>query len=149
MVRIQVERTTLTTDEQIRELNSQVKCYIGPSSIHGVGVFALRDLMEGEKLYCTPMRQPSRWYSVSYGNIGKLFPEIKEMVLSRYASIINGSLFQSPNDDVWLVLFLNHSDDSNYDHNTDLAKRNIAKGEEITQDYRLMTRAREIYTWLK
>ena len=39
-------------DQQIAELNNEEKCYIAPSLIQGIGVFALRDLKAGEKLYC-------------------------------------------------------------------------------------------------
>lgn len=125
----------LSTQEQIDELNGQVKCTIKPSSIEGVGVFAVRDLKKGEKLYC---RQDFRkdWYKISYGNFGKLFSHVREIIMQRWPSVINGGLFQSPND-VNLVLFMNHSSESNYEIKSDTAIRDIACGEEVLEDYRV------------
>ena len=36
-------------DQQIAELNEEIRCHLKPSSIHGIGVFALRDIKKGEK----------------------------------------------------------------------------------------------------
>ena len=44
----------MTIEEQIAELNEEVKCHIAPSPIHGIGVFTLCDVTRGEKLYCFP-----------------------------------------------------------------------------------------------
>ena len=41
--------TGLTRSEQIMELSSTVKCKLAPSNIHGIGVFAIRDIKKGEK----------------------------------------------------------------------------------------------------
>ena len=132
---------------QILELNSTVKCKIAPSKIHGVGVFAIMDIPKGQKAYCIPTFRP-KWYSLPYGSLNKLFPEIKELVLERWPSIINGSHFLSPNDMVALITFMNHSDTPNYNVYTDTAIKDIKKGEEVLEDYRLMDNADKIYSFL-
>lgn len=138
----------MNQQEQINELNSTVKCKLGRSKIHGIGVFALRDIKLGESLCLFPV-SPVRWYSVPMGSMSKLFPEVRELILSQWASIANGSHFLSPNDSCWMVLYVNHSDDPNYQPNGDYALRDIKKGEEVVEDYRQMENYEKIYTWLK
>ena len=155
----------LTVQQQIIELNNEVKCTLAPSFIHGVGVFAMRDIPHGERCYCAPRMIP-KFYNIPLGSLNKLFPEIKELILQRWASIVNGSMFCSPNDDAHLLMFVNHSTDSNYDVVSDTALRDIRKGEELFENYKMMEnweRVRPIdknpwlndekndktYTWLK
>ena len=138
----------MTQEEQIVFLNSTVKCKLGASSIHGIGVFALFDIPKGQKLYCFP--DPKiEWFNIPYGSLNKLLPEIKELVLERWPSIVNGSHFLSPNEMAWLVTFMNHSENPNYSLDTDSATRDIKRGEEVTEDYRKMINCEKIYPWLK
>lgn len=138
----------MTISEQLAELNEEVRCHIKPSPIHGVGVFALRNILKGEKLYLVPNRTP-KWYSIPYERLDELRPEIREVILARWPSIILGSLFISPNDMIWMVTFVNHSENPNYDVDSDTALRDIGVGEEITENYNLMKRAEEIYPFLR
>ena len=135
-------------DEQIMELDSTVRCKLAPSSISGIGVFAIQDIKKGEKLYCIPSLS-LKWYSLSYGSFGKLFSPVRELILERWPSIINGSHFVSPNDMVWLITFMNHSETPNYNVDTDTALQDIKAGEEVTENYKLMTNYQKIYPWLK
>lgn len=150
MPRIQVPEeylSKLSKDEQTNELNSEVRCKLAPSSIHGIGVFTIRDIPKGQRCYCTPNMIP-KFYNIPYGSLNKLFPEIKELVLDRWASVVNGSIFQSPNDDAGLLFFMNHSENPNYNVVSDLALRDIKKGEEVVEDYRFMDSAKKVYTFL-
>jgi len=134
-----------TKDDQINELNSEVRCVLKPSPIHGIGVFAIRDIRKGERLYCTPNLIP-KFYDIPFGSLSKLFPEVKELVLQRWASVVNGSVFQSPNDDAGLLFFMNHdSHNYNYDIISDTALRDIYNGEEITENYCFMENASKVY----
>ena len=137
----------MTIEEQIEELNREVKCHIAPSSIHGIGVFALRDIKKGENMHCLP-NDFRKWYAVPYLRLDELRPEVKELVLRRWPAIINGSSFLSPNDDVWMISFMNHSDTPTYDVNTDSALENISAGEEVVENYRTMRNAEKIYPFL-
>ena len=138
----------LSVEQQINELNSEVCCTLAPSSIHGIGVFAIIDIKKGKRLYCTPRIIP-RFYKIPFGSLNKLFPEVKELVLQRWASVVNGSIFQSPNDDAGLLFFMNHSDNPNYDIMSDTALCDIVKGEEVCEDYRVMKNYEKVYKWLK
>ena len=141
--------TTLSQKEQINELNSTVRCTLKPSNVHGVGVFTIRDIKQGERLYCTPHVIPT-FYTVPFGSLKKLFPEVRELVLARWASVVNGSLFQNPNDDVGLLFFINHSSDNwNYDVVSDTALKDIPSGTEVLEDYRVMENWAKIYSWIE
>ena len=132
-------------DEDIKELNQKTKCTLAPSKIHGIGVFALRDIKKEEKLYCVPEDTMQRkWYEIPYEKLNELLPEIREIILSRWPTVINGSAFHFP--DVWLMSFMNHSSEPNSEK--DFALRNISKGEEITEDYRLLLNYEKIFNFI-
>lgn len=135
-------------EQQIYELNANVKCRLGVSKIHGIGVFAIRDIAKGQKLNLFPNVKP-HWYTLTLTNLNKLFPEVKELILAQWSSIVNGSHFLSPHDSCWLILYCNHSEDYNYDEKTDLALRDIKGGEEITEDYKKMLNWELAFPWLK
>lgn len=134
-------------EQQINELNSTIKAKIAPSKIHGVGVVAIRYLYKGEQLHADKF---PRMYDLSYSNFGKLFPEVKELILERWPRVINGEakkeFFISP--DVRLLTFMNHSDDPNYDAKTDTLLKDVKFGEEITENYKLMENWEKVFTWL-
>ena len=138
----------LSKEDQVTKLNSEVKCKLGISPIHGVGVIAMVDIYKGQRCYCFSMRRERPFYNLSLSDLNKLWPEVKELILQRWASIANGSLFLSPNDDTILLLYMNHSDNPNYDLHSDEAMRDIKKGEELTEDYREMLNYEKVYPWL-
>src|SRR3990167_6765713 len=133
----------MTNQDEINELNSIIKARIGVSKIHGVGVIATRDISKGEMVYADRM---PKVYQVPYGSMSKLFPEVREIILERWPSIINGGKFIAP--DARLLSFMNHSEDPNYDPITDTALRKIWKGEEITENYKQMKNWEKVYPWL-
>lgn len=114
------------------ELNDTVKLTIKPSGIHGVGVFAIRDIKEGENLY-THGSPEKKMYKPK--DLKGLNPEVKALILQRWLLAEKGGTFLNPHDDVWLNSFLNHSDTPNLEKRTDLALKDIKKGEEITINY--------------
>ena len=132
---------------QIFTLNNEMKTKLAPSPIHGIGVFTMRSIKAGEKLHCIPSVNP-QWYTLPYASLTKLFPEVRELILQRWPSVINGSAFLSPNDTQWLVTYINHHDDPNYEVATDTALKDIKVGEELTEDYRLMKNYEQIFPWL-
>ena len=137
----------LSKEDQIRELNSEVRCKLSSSSVHGIGVFAIRDIPWGERCYITPRMIP-KFYNIPFGSLNKLFPEIKELILQRWASVVNGSVFQSPLDDAGLLFFCNHSNNPNYDVVSDTALKDIKKGEEVLEDYRAMENWEKVYPFI-
>lgn len=126
--------------EQLAELNGQTKVKIGVSKVHGVGVLALRDIGKGEKVWAQKLPVV---YNLGYSHFGKLFPEVKELILSRNGAVINGSMFIQP--DALMVDYMNHSGDPNYDPKTDTAIRNIKEGEELFENYKLMANYEKVW----
>ena len=116
---------------QIKELNTYVLTKIAPSSIHGVGVFALRDIKKGQILYADILM---KLYTLPYQEFHRLIPEVGDIILERFPQVINGSKFLYP--DTRIQAFMNHSGTPNYDAVKDVALADIEQGEEITEDYR-------------
>ena len=118
--------------DTIRELNNEVMCKLAPSKIHGVGVFAIRDIKKGEELgiFGSTNKRPYKLHDMSLLN-----PEVRELINQRWLLAEKGGVFQSPNDDARLISFMNHSENPNCDKETGKANRDIKKGEEITEDY--------------
>ena len=115
-------------------LNSTVWCTIAPSSVHGVGVFAIRDIPKGQKLNCQNLSRMGILRIIP-SEFEKLLPEIKKMITQRWPIVTTTGYFQSPNDDAHLLSFMNHSEIPNYDKINDTALKDIKKGEEIFEDY--------------
>jgi hypothetical protein len=130
--------------EQINLLNEIVKIKLAPSAIHGVGVFAMRNIKKGEKIYADAIPHQ---LDLPYKMFKKLDPEIKEIILGHFPLIVNGSHFMYPVTK--FSAFLNHSDNPNYDGREDKMLRAIKAGEEVTEDYRNIPGWEEIYPWLK
>ena len=122
--------------EIIDMLNSQVICKLGQSKIHGVGVFAIKDIRKGQKMYClgTPNQTGHRLKSLK-----GLLPEVKKLLLQRWPMAKDGGVFQSPNDDARLISFMNHGSKPNYDNTNDTAFTDIKKGQEVLEDYGIVT----------
>lgn len=138
-------------DIQFDELCRTVKCRLAPSEVHGVGVVTIRSVKKGEQLFVRPIGPP-RWYTLPYASLSKfdrVRPEIKELILDRWPSVINGSEFLSPNNELRLVSYVNHSYEPNYDPAQDVALRDIEKGEEVTEDYRIMPNWGKVFPWIK
>jgi len=133
----------MANEHQITRLNERVRTRIAPSKIAGVGVFAIRDIAKGQKLYADALPEV---YSVSYTDMSKLFRPVRELLLERNPLIASGEPFPYPTERV--QAFLNHSYDPNYDAWGDVLLRDVEAGEEITEDYRRIPNHEKVYTWL-
>ena len=131
-------------ENAVKMLNEVVKVKVAPSSIHGVGIVALRDIKKREKVYADAQYQA---LDLPYKMFKKLRPEIAEEILGRWPLIVQGSHFIYP--DCRMQAFCNHADEPNYDGKTDSALKDIKKGEEITEDYRQTEGYKKVYKWLK
>lgn len=136
-----------TYEEQIKELNERVKLKLGAiakdDEAH-IGVFAMRNIKKGETLLANHAPKP---YSLTYDQFDKLKKDVKEHILTHFPSVINGSYFAFP----WVryCSYMNHSENDNYDPNTDTALKDIKKGEEVVCNYKNIPNAGTIYPWLK
>lgn len=121
-------------------LNKTIWCKIAPSSIHGVGVFAIRDIPKGQRLsdYEFDNLSVPRLYLLSEAEFELLLPEIKELILDRILipEELRSIPFLSPNCNQILQSFMNHSSHPNSDGLK--AIKDIKKGEEVTEDYHIL-----------
>lgn len=118
-------------------INNTVWCRLAPSQVHGVGVFAIRDIPKGTKLTDHTLWEPNhRWFRLKREDFDMLLPEIKTLILDRlfYTEKEWESMpFISPNSDAILQSFMNHSRTPNSDG--EYALVDIKKGEEVTEDF--------------
>lgn len=124
------ERNVEFTTVDPQSLNDTVWCTIKPSKIHGVGIFAIRDIKKGQAMFC--QGAGGLWLKT---DLSKVEPEIRKLIVQRWPMEKDGYPFLSPNDDGIMTSFMNYSEDFNYSEMTDSALRDIKKGEEITKDY--------------
>jgi hypothetical protein len=110
-----------------------VETYIGPSRIHGMGVFAARPLTAGTLVWAF---DPAIDQEITADQLASLPEEVRRTLLSRSFVSETGRTILSRDNGV----FLNHSETPNMsgDPEGSVAVRNIARGEELTEDYRLL-----------
>ena len=108
----------------------KVKTTVGPSKIHGVGLFADEDILSDTEIakfdnYLD--RQSTVWC------VQRSMNEIRRQFWLKYAYLEDGYYCLCLDD----LRFMNHSEEPNtYQHGqSDFAIRNITKGEELTCDY--------------
>jgi SET domain-containing protein len=131
-------------NNQINLLNDIVKIKLRPSNIHGVGVFAIRDIKKDEKLYTDVIPHA---FDLPYKMFNKLDKEVSELILNSWPNIYNGAHFLYPITK--MTAFINHSEKPNYDINKDVALADIKSGDEITINYKLYKNSEKIFKWLK
>ncbi|MDO8628451.1 MAG: hypothetical protein Q7R56_01725 [Nanoarchaeota archaeon] len=130
MEQIQTKTITENQAETVRILNEEIWCTIAPSPIHGIGVFAIRDIPEGTYFSkCSTL--PSMIYP-HHGEEHGLHPAIQKIAWQR---MDGGSIYNHthPNKQTDLRALMNHSNNSNSNGMKTL--RDIKCGEEVTEDY--------------
>ena len=125
-------------------VNDVAKVRLAPSQVHGIGVFAIRDIKRGERIYADAM---PNMLDIPYKDFDKIHSEIREIILERFPRVVDGSQFMCP--DTLMQLYMNHQDNPNYDNKTDKARRKIKKGEEIFEDYKVIKGWEKVHSWLK
>lgn len=125
-------------DNPVEYLNGSVWAKLAPSSLGGVGVFAIRDIPKG-----VPITDNSRndmikpfVYQMKEHDFKKLIKPIRDLILDK-TILPNLVMFQfiSPNSECFLQDFCNHSDNPNVSSDGFIALRDIKEGEEILEDY--------------
>src|SRR4051812_44359947 len=109
-----------------------IRTWIGPSSIHGTGVFAGEEVSRGAAIW---RFHPPFDQVLSEADVASL-PDIGREFMAIYAyrsKDLNGKIVLCGDH----ARFLNHSDDPNTDEQPfiSIARRPIAAGDEITCDY--------------
>lgn len=133
--------------KDVERINTSVWCTIRPSNLHGVGVYAIRDIPKGTLLTDFTfakinLPQLPKVYKLTYEEFSHILPEIQEIILDRILFGESWSSkylrFISPNRHACLQLFMNHSYTPN--SNGVYALRDIKKDEEITEDFTHVTK---------
>ena len=126
-------------DHPVEYLNGSVWVKLAPSNIHGVGVFAIRDIPKDTLITDNSRhdRYPAYVYELKQHDFKKLIKPIRDLILDRtmFSAAVYLMQFISPNSECYLQDFCNHSDTPNVD--TDFVSlRDIKEGEEILENYR-------------
>lgn len=131
--------------ESIDALNDTVNTKLAPSNIHGVGVFAIRDIKKGERMYQNTIPNT---FDLPYSKFNKLKKEVKDTILQffPFKAVETEATFWYPVNS--MQAYMNHSDKPNYNAQEDVALTNIKAGEEITEDYRKIDGWKKVYKWL-
>jgi SET domain-containing protein len=116
----------------VEHLNNTIWCKLAPSNIHGIGVFALRDIPARTAILVDTINREG--INLSDDEFKQLALEIQNLLLD--IRVFNEAIgFISPNADIDYILFMNNSDNPNFDAISGFTLRDIQKGEEITENY--------------
>ena len=131
--------------ESIEALNDTVNTKLAPSPIHGVGVFALRDIKKGEKMYQNVIPNT---FDLPLEKFKKLKPEVRDILLQFFPFKV-----AQPESTFWypvnsMQAYMNHNENPNYNAQDDVALRKIKAGEEVLEDYRKINGWKEVYPWI-
>lgn len=118
-------------------LLSQVYCKLGVSPLHGIGVFALRDIPKGTQ----PLNSMVSKKEIKFSRVElKKVPSSVRKHLASFCLVEKGRVFapEIGMNAVNLSIYLNHSKTPNLrfnDKDVLEAMQDIARGEELTIDY--------------
>jgi SET domain-containing protein len=112
-----------------------VKTYLDKSPIHGLGVFASEYIRKGTKIWRFVEGFDRTWSPREYARLPK---PARDYIL-RYGYRVDGEILLTADHDH----HINHSRTANtrWSNGHIVACRDIAKGEEITNDYRMLDAA--------
>ena len=140
-------------EKLIENLRDQTLCKIGPSAIHGVGVFAIKDIPKGTELFKVSNFSPKDRDDIidlHEEDLTGLGEEIITVIKSNFVKSHRGtySLPEGGPNDLYWGYFINHSSMPNLSFKKDekdkrgyvkfIANRDIKDEEELTEDYGLL-----------
>jgi len=119
----------------INFINNNVWARLAPSKIHGIGVFAIRNIPKNTYLKMKGLLyEDPEDTEINKEDFLKIRPEIRKIILDRWFMEKDYLAIKNPNNDADLQSFMNHSNNAN--SNGYYTLQNIKKGEEITENYK-------------
>lgn len=128
----------MTKEELLHELNDETWVMIKPSPLHGIGVFAVRDIPKGTRGFFS--KGIGGWIELTNDEVEAL-PEHSKYLIHTYCLFDEEKYFVPDYGFkvMDLSLYLNHAEESNVisiNHGEDFeTKRNILSGEELLINY--------------
>jgi len=125
--------------ELLRHILADCYCRLQPSSIHGIGVYAIRDISKGKNPFQTLGRRRG-FVRITCEELDALPPGLSRLLRALFVPT-DGKMHipTTGTNIVDLTAYVNHSATPNL-HTTDglnfRARRRIREGEELTADYR-------------
>ena len=124
--------------ELLNYINQTTVCTIAPSSLGGVGVFAIQDIKAGTLLSeytFETLNMEKEMFELDAEHFDLLLPTVKALILDRILLEHDQNMvFLLPNHEAYLKTFMNHSDNPNSDGYNSIT--DIKAGEEVTFDYK-------------
>jgi SET domain-containing protein len=128
----------MTKIELLNELHHSTYAMIQPSPIHGIGVFAIRDILKGTKNIFS--KESGEWIKVHRAEVDALPAHSKNLIETH--CLFDDDYYYLPDygfKKLDIVIFLNHSENPNIISVNDgvyfEAIRDISCGEELLIDY--------------
>ena len=130
----------MTKEQLLQELAGNTWVMIKPSTIEGIGVFALKDIPTGCRSMFSKVTADEQWITISKTEVENL-PEHAKALIENYC-LYDADNYFVPDygfKKMDLVNFLNHSDEPNIISINDgeffEAIKDIKQGEELVIDY--------------
>lgn len=126
--------------QTVRRILRESYCRLAPSPIHGLGVFALRDIPRGIDPFTVGMRYPRSWIAITPAEFRHASAGVRSLLASLFVPDADGT-FRIPALGANLIdigLYLNHSARPNMrtiDGHRFVTRRRIRAGAELTVDY--------------
>lgn len=133
-------RVSSIAEKLVNDLEENVYCRLQPSKLHGIGIFAIRDIPKGQELFKTFVNYELTPVPVELiDNNPKIDPAVRQLAHDMYP-LHNGKLYmyRKGMNAIDIGFFINHSDAPNVffdDMSAVFAARDIKRGEELVSDY--------------
>lgn len=128
-------------EQLLKRVLQDCYCRLRPSKIHGIGVFAVRDIPKGKNPFKTLPKYDSIGYvRITEDELDALPPKLSELIRTLF--VPTDGTTHVPNHGMNVIrlnCYLNHSTKPNMrtkDGYNFIAVRKIMTGEELTVDYR-------------
>ena len=127
-------------------LKNEIWFRVKPSKIHGVGLFAIRDIPKGTNIFVEYDGDSSR--NVKVDLLFEIHQNIKTLIHDYFITqkINNNLCYYVTISDVWKwgqMYYMNHSNNPNVDGWTGITIKDIKESEELFEDYDSLTKKEE------